>query len=114
MTDSGSDVRTLSKADLAKADELARSTAIAAMRERGLNNVERLLPYATVPAILAACRWFDDQHGLGSAALAKVIRDGGMEGYQSRALRHLDAQTLYANEIRDWLTAKLPDVCKPN
>jgi hypothetical protein len=48
------------------------------MKNRGINNPEELLRHAGAPAILGACRWFDEKPNAGPGLLAKVIREGGM------------------------------------
>ena len=60
-----------------KAD--ARTQAIEAMRQRGVDNPDTLTEHANPDAILGACQWFDRQgNGAGVGLLVWKIRQGGV------------------------------------
>lgn len=82
---------------------------IKAMRDRGIVNPDELTVFASNEAIAGACRWFDGQQNAGAGVLAKVIRDGGLPGWQPRRSQ-LDEQREYGEQICDWLNERFPQL----
>lgn len=84
-----------------------------ALKARGVNeNPDRLLKLASPDSILGACRWFDDQDGIGPGALVAVIRAGGKPGYHGKrtAAQQEDA---FRARVRDWLRENFPEFDRP-
>lgn len=87
--------------------------AVAALRDRGVAE-HALAEFETADprTVMETCIWFDEQRGrIGVGAFLLELR-GRLS--QRRRLSTLDAEKEYGNQIRAWLLAKLPDVCKPD
>jgi len=79
--------------------------AVAAMEARGLNRVEELLECAEPERIIAACTWWDEQHGVRAGLLAQAIRDGGRA--PAKALIGVEGDcTLTADLDEAWKSAR--------
>ena len=77
------------------------------MRDRGIDNPDELLSFASAAVILESCEWFDAQKGVGPGVLAKAIREGGRRLRTTRSL--LERQAEYGAQICDWLTEHFPE-----
>lgn len=100
----------LSLTDCSPSDAVSQSVAL--MSNRGIDNPQELLAFASPERILAACRWWDTKPGAGAGVLARVIRQGGIEPQAaSKTSSLLEEQDRYGESIVAWLREKLPDVC---
>ncbi len=79
------------------------------MVERGIDNPDDLLCFASADAILGACAWWDDRPGSGPGLLATVIRSGGKPGYRTRR-QTVAGQHEYADRIMAWIRRHFPDL----
>jgi hypothetical protein len=76
------------------------------MQERGIDNPQELLAFATPERIIATCQWWDAKRGAGVGVLAKKIREGGMA--ESKPARAIDEQQEYGEQVVAWLREHFP------